>query len=307
MPTPAYLKPINHNHNRRALWHNYYDRAVYMVTVSKHSLCPSFGSLIYNNPKDAFINLSACGEIIKKQIEITPNYHPQLKVLSYVIMPDHAHILVHVTEPIEKHLGDIIQAMKSASTSAIRNLLSIRDLQVFDEGFNDRIVSNRRQLDTLYRYLRDNPRRLAVRRAHPEFFRRVNRLKIGEKYYQAYGNFQLLECPFKEQVVVHRADTPEVRERNRQGWLYAAANGGVLVSPFISQAEKAIRTEADEAGGRFIYITNQPLAERYKPSGRDFELCESGRMLIVSANFDGDLNRTACLAMNFLAETICQD
>lgn len=70
------------------------------------------------------------------QIEITPNYHPQLKVLSYVIMPDHAHILVHVTEPIENHLGDIIQAMKSASTSAIRNLLSIRDLQVFDEGFN---------------------------------------------------------------------------------------------------------------------------------------------------------------------------
>ena len=142
-----------------------------------------------------------------------------------------------------------------------------------------------------------------MRRAHPEFFRRVNKLKIGEKYYQAYGNFQLLECPFKEQVVVHRASRPEVS----QGWLYAAANGGVLVSPFISQAEKAIRTEADEAGGRFIYITNQPLAERYKPSGRDFELCESGRMLIVSANIAGDLNTTACLAMNSLAESICKD
>lgn len=307
MPTPAYLKPVNHNHNRRALWHNYYDRAVYMVTVSKQSSCPSFGTLVYNNPKDAYISLSACGEIIKEQIEITTNYHPQLKILSYVIMPDHVHILVYVTEPIEKHLGDIIQAIKSASTSGIRQLLGMGDLQVFDEGFNDRIVKNKQQLDTLYRYLRDNPRRLAVRRAHPEFFRRVNRLKIGEKYYQAYGNFQLLECPFKEQVVVHRADTAEVRERNRQGWLYAAANGGVLVSPFISLAEKTIRTEADETGARFICITNQPLAERYKPSGRDFELCESGRMLIVSANIDGDLNRTTCLAMNTLAETICKE
>lgn len=81
----------------------------------------------------------------------------------------------------------------------------------------------------------------------------------------------------------------------------------MLVSPFILPAEKAVRTEANEAGGRFIYITNQPLAERYKPSGRDFELCESGRMLIVSANIDGDLNRATCLTINSLSETICKD
>ena len=219
-------------------------------------------------------------------------------------MPDHLHILIQVVEPIRKHFGDIIQAIKSASTSGIRKLTGDRELVVFEEGFHDRIVRNSAQLTTLYRYLRDNPRRLAVRRAHPEFFRRVDTLKIGEATYQAYGNTQLLDCPFREQVVVHRADTQQTRQRHREEWLYTAANGGVLVSPFISPAEKAVRIEAEETGGRFILIVNEPVDSRYKPSGHDFELCEAGRMLIVSANLPGELSRQTCLSMNALARNL---
>lgn len=144
-----------------------------------------------------------------------------------------------------------------------------------------------------------------MRRAHPEFFSRVNELKIGDHTYQAYGNFQLLDNPFKEQVIVHRADTPEIRRRNRELWLYTAANGGVLVSPFISPDEKVIRSEAEESGGRIILIINHLIDSRYKPVGHDFDLCEAGRLLIISANLDGNLSRSACLTMNALAEEIC--
>lgn len=144
-----------------------------------------------------------------------------------------------------------------------------------------------------------------MRRAFPEYFRRVNRVRIAGGEYSAYGNFQLLECPFKEQVVVHRADAEEVRAANRERWLYTAANGGVLVSPFISPAEKVIRTEAEEVGSRFILINDKQMEERYKPSGRDFELCEAGRMLIVSSPSEGEnLSRAHCLKMNGLAEMI---
>lgn len=115
---------------------------------------------------------------------------------------------------------------------------------------------------------------------------------------------QLLECPFREQVVVHRADSEDARAHNRDLWLYTAANGGVLVSPFISPAEKSVREEADDLGGRFILIVNEPMGERYKPSGRDFELCEAGRMLIVSAGISGEISRGICLGMNLLAEEL---
>ena len=143
-------------------------------------------------------------------------------------MPDHVHILLFVEHPTQEILGRIlarfkVEVNKVAGTDG-----------VFAKGFNDQILKSTRTLDTFYTYIRDNARHLAVRRAHPEFFRRVNALKIGDKTYQAYGNFQLLGCPFKEQVVVHRADSQESLRQNRDVWLYTAANGGILVSPFIS-------------------------------------------------------------------------
>ena len=46
---------------------------------------------------------------------------------------------------------------------------------------------------------------------------------------------------------------------------------------------------------------------RYKPSGSDFNLCETGRMLIISADLPTPLSRQSCLAMNSLAERICQE
>lgn len=70
------------------------------------------------------------------------------------------------------------------------------------------------------------------------------------------------------------------------------------------QPKKTVRDEAEECGARFIQIINEPMNNRYKPSGRDFDLCESGRMLIISANLPGSLSRQTCLAMNRVAEAI---
>lgn len=211
-------------------------------------------------------------------------------------MPDHLHILLFVEYPTEDTLGKIIARFKIEVNKAAGTT------GVFAKGFNDQILKSSRSLAVLYRYLRENARRLAVRRARPEFFRRVNALEIGGRTFQAYGNFQLLDCPFKEQVIVHRADSSETRQKNREQWLYTAANSGVLVSPFISPAEKEIRKEAEEAGGRFILIISEPMGERYKPAGQDFELCEAGRLLIISANLPEKLSRKTCLVMNELAE-----
>lgn len=301
---PPFFKEIVHSYTRRAQWHNYYDRAIYMVTISKHPMCHLFGILRYQVPEDALISPSILGEIIMEQIKVTPSFNPEIEILNYIIMPDHLHVLMRVKNPIEHHFGDIIQAIKGASTSKIRKCLANPTITIFEEGFNDRIIKSQRQLNTAANYIRRNPYRLAVRRAHPDFFRRINRLKIGDRCYQAYGNLHLMDNPFKEQVIIHRSDTPETLKHKREVWLYTAANGGVLVSPFISSAEKAIRTEADEYGSRFILIINEPMPDRYKPSGHDFDLCESGRMLIISANLPGSLSRQTCISMNSLAETI---
>lgn len=301
---PAYYKDTIHSMKRRAPWQNYYAPGQYMVTISKQKGCPDFGALELSTADDSFISLSSAGLIIKGEIDKTPSFSPELKIHDYVIMPDHLHILLEAVKPLKRHLGEIIQALKSASTSRIRACLGNPSLKIFEDGFHDRIIKDSNHFDIVQRYIRENPRRLAVRRLYPGYFRRVNTFRIGERCYQAYGNMQLLECPFREQVVVHRADSEDARAHNRDLWLYTAANGGVLVSPFISPAEKSVREEADDLGGRFILIVNEPMGERYKPSGRDFELCEAGRMLIVSAGISGEISREICLRMNGMAEVL---
>lgn len=59
--------------------------------------------------------------------------------------------------------------------------------QVFEKGFNDQILASARNLDVIYTYLRENPYRLAVRRANPDYFKQISSLMIGDNPCQAYG------------------------------------------------------------------------------------------------------------------------
>lgn len=244
--------------------HDYKSRCIYHITLKKIAEAPPFSYLSGDSANYCLVR-NPIGSIIEKHIRRLPELNLSLRPLQYCVMPDHVHLLLFVTSPIDLPVGNYIGKLKNAILQEYR-LLSKTEALIFDHDFYDCILHRDRSLDTLYKYIRDNPRRLAVRHAHPEFFRRVNELKIGERTYQAYGNFQLLDNPFKEQVIVHRADTPEIRRSNRESWLHTAANGGVLVSPFISPYEKAIRAEAEEVGGRIILIINHSLDPRYKLS-----------------------------------------
>ena len=51
------------------------------------------------------------------------------------------------------------------------------------------------------------------RSLNPDFFRKVNNIRVDGKLWQAYGNLQLLENPFKAPVVIHRADSEHLRYR----------------------------------------------------------------------------------------------
>lgn len=294
----------------RASWHDYRSRCIYMITMTKASGAPLFGLLTGDHripvgqSGSSFVSATSVGSAIKKTLFNFAKIEPQARILQYALMPDHLHLLLFIEEPIADPLGSIIARFKAAvnQTAGISH--------VFNSGFNDQILKSTRSLPALFRYIRENPWRLAVRRARPDFFRRVNSITVGGLQCQAYGNLHLLQNPFREQVVVHRSDSPLQHEQQRQRWLYSAANGGVLVSPFISPAEKALRDEAEQLGARFILISDLPMGERYKPAAREFDLCTAGRLLIVSSpaaestEVAAPLSRSRCLRMNALAATI---
>ena len=292
----------------RADWHDYRSRCIYMVTAVKRPGVDDFGALAGDHRLppgtcgSSYISYSAVGRAIRDTIARFPLLNPGARVLQYAIMPDHLHLLLFVERPCGETLGQMISRFKVT----VNNAAGVES--VFAPGFNDQILRPGRSLDTIYRYLRENPWRLAVRRATPDYFRRTSSLLIDGRLYSAYGNMHLLGNPFKEAVVVHRRDTPAERTASRARWLYTAEGGGVLVSPFISPDEKAVRADAEAVGGRIILITDIAMGERYKPHAHDFERCCRGRLLIISTGEgSGDaLTRADCVAMNALAATIAK-
>lgn len=126
----------------------------------------------------------------------------------------------------------------------------------------------------------------------------------NDRYYQAYGNLQLLRNPFKEQVVVHRAETAEQHDRNRRRWLHTGANGGVLVSPFHFHIRESRPCRSRGRRSALHPHHCRTLRRAYKPAAHDFDLCAAGRMLIISINQPGSLSRATCLAMNELAGAV---
>lgn len=289
---------------KRAYWHDYRSPCRYMITLSKSPDIPPFSQihgdwrLPVGKQGSSYTRWSPTGRVIADRLYHINEIHPALRTEQYIVMPDHVHFLLWVQSMLPEHLGSYIARFKNTiNVAASTN-------HIFEDGFNDQIVTYKRNLNTIFNYIRSNPYRLAVRRACPDFFTRCNNLTIGDTQYQLYGNIHLLDNPFKDQVIVHRADDDRTFLSNRDRWLYTAANGGVLVSPFISQREKSIRKEAESLGGRIIQIINHPLGEREKPSGNDFELCIQGRLLIIAPSVPTELDRKCCLKMNALAQTL---
>lgn len=310
------LTPPSGRHNKRADFIDYTEPRIYMFTIKKSPACPDF-SLLTGDPRlpvgakgaPAVIHLEA-GGILGDELKKTELMRPlDVKILNSVIMPDHAHLLVRVLRKLTVKITSIIAAVESATTRRCRKAgLIAPDASAFSgEGINDIALYARGQLDRLYKYIDDNPRRLMIKRLHPDLFGRELGLQIGELEMDAVGNMFLLRKPLMA-VHVRRKWTEAEREEYRERCLAFARHGGVLISPFISPHERAIMREALEEGGSVIQIYERGFGERWKPAGRMFDICAEGRLLVMTESWRTtraeDMSYRKASHMNRVAEYI---
>ena len=237
--------------------HDYRSRCIYHITICKAPGVPDFSRVI-GPPENVLVQRSPIGEVVERNLVNIPDLSDRLRLYQYSIMPDHIHALIFATDRLDRVLGSYIGMLKVKIHQELRER-SLLDKTVFEEDFYDRILRPKHSLNTIFNYIRNNPYRLAVRREYPDYFQRANDLNMYGRQWQAYGNLQLLDNPFKEQVVIYRCDSEEIREAHHDRWIHTAANGGVLVSPFISTMEKEIRKEAETVAGKIILLSNTHL------------------------------------------------
>ena len=180
---------------------------------------------------------------------------------------------------------------------------------LFAKGFNDQILLREGQLERWLHYLKDNPRRLLMKREHPDLFRVQRGLTFADMSFSAIGNRFLLERPLKLQIQCSRSITETELQVKLDSCLHAARQGAVLVSPAISKGEKAIMRAAFEEGLPLIYLQENGFTDLAKPGGKRMDACASGQLLILAPwehhNEKFIIKRGQCLALNDMARLIC--
>ena len=183
---------------------------------------------------------------------------------------------------------------------------------LFSIGYNDKILFRRGQLQRWLDYLHDNPRRLLMRREHPQYLRVQRNVVAAGITFSAIGNVQLLKHPELKQVQLSRRLTEQEVERVVQSFLAAARNGAVLVSPKISSGEKAVLNAAFAEGLPLIVLQENGFTDLDKPKGAKLmEACAEGRLLLLAPwahhNERTTITRQQCLALNDMARKICEE
>ena len=189
---------------------------------------------------------------------------------------------------------------------------------LFEEGYNDKILLREGQLDNWKHYLDDNPRRLAVKKLHPDLFKIVDNAvlvdhngddeKFAEFTCQMVGNRFLFDIPQKVAVIVHGGYSDSEFEEYRSQWLACGEAGGVLISAAIATREKTVMREAMDRGYSIILLRENGFPPLYKPAGESFYACTEGRLLQISPwEYHMErktISREQCLKLNRLAERI---
>lgn len=292
---------------------------------------------------EAKVVYSELGRAIFDHFRKMGEFTPGLEPVYCAVMPDHLHLLLKVERELKRPLGNAIGGFKAGCEKIYARLGG--EGRLFAEGFVDHVILRGGQLAIEFNYLRDNPRRLAVKRLFPELFRVSRRVGVSLRlapqgqdrqrpapqgqdrqgagegaalegagvfaapaaravgYFSALGNHFLLDRPLAQVQVSRRFfgyrrlngriardekgeplvdfSTPEYEAR-RDELFVAARYGAVLISPCISDGERQIAREALAADVPLVTMANKGFAPLQKPSGRLFDACSDGRLLMLA-------------------------
>jgi hypothetical protein len=348
---------------RRSNINDYYGRHIYMVTMAVEGRRPLLGTLRGSSTVADCQEGAPCvvptplGQEIIRCWELIPQFHHEVRLLGFQLMPDHLHGILFVQEAMEEHLGQVISGFKAGCNKAYRRLMMVEAVPglveavpqqtrtevpqhtgmggasayevvpplplpsehrlkkddrshglLFERGYNDLISKSYDMLPRLTAYLHENPRRLAIRCEHPDYFRVQFGVTVAGQTYAAIGNRFLLEHPDMEQVQLTRSLTEAQIAKERDKFLAMAKTGTVLVSPAISTGEQVVMRTVMDAHLPQIFITPWGFNKFSKPGHQYFDACADGRLLLLAPwphqNERIPLTRAMYLALNKMAENI---
>ena len=168
--------------------YDYAQPGAYFVTICTHERRCLWGSVHAGK-----VSLNGLGQIVVKCRKDIPAHFPQVCVDIYCVMRNHLHGILlfsdlgkgttcraltagaetirgdtprdaiadaeRFSQPVAASLPTVIRSFKAAVTKHIRRITRIRDLQVWQRGYFERVIRDERELELAREYIVNNPLR----------------------------------------------------------------------------------------------------------------------------------------------------
>ncbi len=150
--------------------YDYSNPGYYFVTICTHKMRHKFG-VVFNG----HIILNHYGVVAKRNWLNTENIRPNVKLGSFVIMPNHMHAVFQILgssntvgayrdtplprkfESPSNSVGAIVRGYKSTVTKQINQIRRNSEPKIWQRNYHEHIIRDQRSLNKITEYVEKNP------------------------------------------------------------------------------------------------------------------------------------------------------
>jgi len=161
-------------HHLHLTGYDYAQAGAYFVTICVRGRECLLGKVI-----DGEMRMNTYGRIVQQVWEELPSHYPDVGLDAWIVMPNHVHGIVVLTEP-DPHimsvgagfkpaptgvqakrypLSEIVRALKTFSARRINELRGTVGRPFWQRGYYEHIIRNERELERICLYILANPAR----------------------------------------------------------------------------------------------------------------------------------------------------
>lgn len=133
--------------------YDYSTPGAYFITICTAHRRPILSKIsVGQGLAPAEVCLSTYGTIAEQTLLQLPSRFPSLRIDRYVIMPNHIHLLLSLTDSSpQASVPDVIRTYKSLTTRACHMP------RLFQPSYYDHIIRNQEDYDAVWEYIENNP------------------------------------------------------------------------------------------------------------------------------------------------------
>jgi REP element-mobilizing transposase RayT len=156
--------------------YDYAQVGAYFITIVTHKRVCLFGEII-----DGGMRINRAGSIAQWTWAELPKHFRGIKTDQFVIMPNHIHGIIHITNivvgaqhaaPAKSHvqsasLGAIVRSFKSAVSKRCKEQAVIPGATIWQRNYYDHVIRNENELIRIREYIATNPLRWSLDPENP--------------------------------------------------------------------------------------------------------------------------------------------